>query len=183
MKPEARASEIIVGAVLLGWSAVAALVVTWRPGANALDDWADSIVPASLHSTLLLRFTDLGTLPALGVLSVLAALVSLRRDRWRAVACLAGPLAAAVLAEYVSKPLVGRYYYGVLSFPSGSVAVVAAVATACSLAAGSRWRPVTEAVGACVVGLMGYTVIALRWHYRERRAGGRLHGHGNDAGS
>ncbi len=77
----------------------------------------------------------------------------------------AGPAAVAVLVELVIKPIVGRQFEGVLSYPSGNVADTAAVATAWTLAVGPRLRPAVAAVGVVVTLAMAIAVIGLRWHY------------------
>ncbi len=151
--------------VLLGWSLLAALAIARYRGPNAIDRWGFSAVAPSLRSEGWLRFTDLGGSVALVGGSILAGVAAAGRDRWRAAACVGGPLVAAVLVQWVMKPLVGRYYFGVLTFPSGSVTVVAALATSWALAV-PRWLfwPVVVA-GTALVGLMGVAVVALRWHY------------------
>ena len=149
--------------------------------------------------------TRFGTWPALAVGSVSAATVARftgRRDRWRALACLLGPPAAAVLDQFVIKPLVGRLFQGELSFASGSVTVIAALGTAWVLAVPRRFRVAAAVVGSLGVAIMIVAVIALRWHYptdalagivlgvgvvlvvdsaahslRERRPGGNAIGH------
>jgi membrane-associated phospholipid phosphatase len=158
-------NETIAGLVLIGLSLVAALAIGLHPGRNVLDHWGFSVLPRSPHSTFLRRIADLGGLPVLVGGSVLAALVVIGEDRRRAIACLGGPLIAAVLVEWVMKPLVGRRYLGVLCFPSGSVAVVAAVSTSWVLAVPRwlRWAAIVIGVG--LVSLMSVAVIAVRWHY------------------
>ena len=157
--------ETTAGLVLVGWTFVAGLVVWLNPGPNVLDRWGFSALPHSPHSSFLLRIADLGGLPLLLGGSALAALVVLGEDRRRAIACLGGPLIAAVLVEWVMKPLVGRRYLGVLCFPSGSVAVVAAVSTSWVLAV-PRWlRWAAIVTGAGLVSLMSVAVIAVQWHY------------------
>jgi membrane-associated phospholipid phosphatase len=122
--------------------------------------------------------SDLGDLPVLVVGSVLAALVVVRRDRLRALACLVAPPAAALIVEWFLKPGVGRTYEEVLTFPSGSVAVVASLATAWALAVprAARWPVV--ALGAAVVALMMVAVVSLRWHYASDALGGAVFGVG-----
>jgi len=88
-----------------------------------------------------------------------------RRDRVRALACVGGPFLANVLVELAFKPLVGRRFEGVLSFPSGNVTDVAAVATAWVLAVPRRGKPLAVLIGAVVSGGMIVAVIGLRWHY------------------
>jgi len=158
-------NETTAGLVLVGLTLVAGLVVWLHPGRNVLDSWGFSALPHSPHSSFLLRIADLGGLPLLLGGSALAALVVMGVDRRRAIACLCGPLIAAVLIEWVMKPLVGRRYLEVLCFPSGSVAVVAAVSTSWFLAV-PRWlRWPAIVTGAALVALMSVTVVAVRWHY------------------
>jgi membrane-associated phospholipid phosphatase len=78
---------------------------------------------------------------------------------------MAGLIVVALLVEYTFKPLVGRRFEGVLSFPSGNVADLAAVAAAWAVAVPARFRIVTIAIGATATGLMVLSVIGLRWHY------------------
>jgi len=158
-------NETTAGLVLVGWTFVAGLVVWLHPGPNVLDRWGFSALPNSPHSSLLLRIADLGGLPLLLGGSALAALVVIGEDRRRAIACLGGPLIAAVLIEWVLKPLVGRRYLGVLCFPSGSVAVVAAVSTSWVLAVPRRLRWAAIVIGVGLVSSMSVAVIAVRWHY------------------
>jgi len=158
-------NETTAGLILVGLTFVAAFIVWLRPGGNIVDRWGFSALPTSPHSTFLLRIADLGGLPLLLGGSTLAAVVVMGVDQRRAIACFCGPLIAAVLVEWVMKPLVGRQYLEVLCFPSGSVAVVAAVSTSWVLAV-PRWLrwPVIVA-GAALVVLMSVTVVAVRWHY------------------
>ena len=158
-------NEMVAGLILLGLSSVLALVIGLRPGPNVLDHWGLSELPLSVHSTFYLRILDLGGLPVLLGGSVLAALVVMGRDRRRAIACVCGPIAAVVLVEWAIKPLVGRHYFGVLCFPSGSVTVVAAVSTSWVLAV-PRWlRWPAIAAGVLLVSLISIAVVVVRWHY------------------
>jgi hypothetical protein len=166
--PEGRAlgwRETVIGAVLMGWSLLDAVAIRSHPAPNLLDRWGFAMVADAVHSAVLLRITDLGTPAVLVVGAVLAALLSFPRDRFRSAACLAGPLLAVVLAEYVFKPLVGRRYQGVLSYPSGTVTAVTAVATAWVLTAPPRIRPAVMVVAVLAVCLTGVAVTGLRWHY------------------
>lgn len=150
--------------MLLAWSGIAGAVVAGHPGENAIHRWGFAHLGASVHSAALVRISELGSLPVLIGGSVLAALIAFGRDRWRALACLAGPLVATVLAEWVAKPLVGRRYLAVLTYPSGSVTAVAALATAFALGV-PRWlRVPVAAIGVVVVGLEAVAVVGLRWH-------------------
>lgn len=171
-------TEAVAGAVLMGLSIVAGVVVRVHPGPNAVDRRGFAVLATSTDSTILHRITDLGTPLALVVATLLAAAVVVRFDRWRAAACIAGPVVTAVLVEYVFKPLVARRYLGVLSYPSGNVADVAAVMTAWALAVPGWIRPAVVVLGAVVVGLMIVAVIGLRWHYPTDALAGAVLGVG-----
>jgi membrane-associated phospholipid phosphatase len=141
-----------------------------RPGLNGVDHLGFALrPPASTHWWRIFRaVTRFGTWPALAIGSLGAAMVARftgRRDRWRALACLLGPMAAAALDQFVIKPLVGRLYQGELSFASGSVTVIAAVSTAWVLAVPRRFRTAAAVLGSLGVATMIVAVIALRWHY------------------
>jgi hypothetical protein len=93
-----------------------------------------------------------------------------RRDLAGVILAIAGPLGAVVMADNVLKPLVERRWStGPLTYPSGSVTVAAAVATAAVLLAyryvGPRvallWTPIALGVAAAVA----VSVVAIRWHY------------------
>jgi membrane-associated phospholipid phosphatase len=168
----------VAGAVLVGVSVAAALVVAAHPGPTRLDRWGFDAVAHSAGSALLIRITDLGDPAVLVGGSILAALVVVGRDRARALACVAGPLLAAVLVELVFKPLVGRHFEGVLSYPSGSVADIAALATAWAVAVPPRVRPAVVGVGAVAAVAMAVAVTGLRWHYPTDALGGAVLGVG-----
>jgi membrane-associated phospholipid phosphatase len=147
------------------WTVAAALVVHRYPGPNALDNWGFTAVGSSLHSSFLIRVTDLGTVPVLAGGSILAALAVVGRDQRRAVACLIGPAAATLLVQWAMKPLVAREYLQVLTFPSGTITVVASLAAAWALALSGWLRWLVVAVGVGAVTLTSVAVVALRWHY------------------
>ncbi len=163
-RPWLRA-ELITGGALVGWTLLASLAVRADRAPNMLDRFGFAHLPLEPHSAFWLRMTDLGSLPALVGGSLLAAVVVVGRDHRRALACLCAPSIAAALVNWVLKPEVGRYFLGVLSFPSGSMTVVAAVATAWTLAVPARLRWVVALVGATAVALTGVAVVAVRWHY------------------
>jgi membrane-associated phospholipid phosphatase len=157
--------ELLAGVLLLLWSFVAALAVWKYPGPNELDRWGFRVQPPALHEPLFLGISHLGSTVVLVGGSALAAVVVVGRDRWRAVSCLVGPIVASAVVEWVVKPMVGRRYVDVLTFPSGSVTVVASLATAWALAVPRKLVPVVVVAGATVVVLMGFAVVGLRWHY------------------
>jgi undecaprenyl-diphosphatase len=170
--------ETAAGVVLLGLSIVGAGVIHLYPGMNALDRRGFALVGRSPGSAELLRITDLGTPAALVLVTLVAAVIAVRHDRWRAAACVVGPLLTAVLVEFVLKPTVGRHYLGVLSYPSGNVADVAAVVTALALAVPRPARPVVVVAGAVAVGMMTVAVVGLRWHYPTDALAGAVLGVG-----
>jgi membrane-associated phospholipid phosphatase len=156
---------------------VAGLVVRLHPGPSALDRRGFAIIAKS-NSTLLHRISDLGSPGVLVLGTLLAAMVVVRVDRWRAAACVAGPVVTAVLVELVFKPLVARRYLGVLSYPSGTVADVAAVMTAWAVAVPGWIRPAVVGLGAVVVVSMMVAVVGLRWHYPTDALAGAVLGVG-----
>jgi membrane-associated phospholipid phosphatase len=168
----------VAGIIAVGWSILLALVIAAHPGPNVLDRSGFSFIPKSAGSPLLVRITELGDPPVLIIGAVAAALMVVRRDPRRAAACLIGPLAGAIMVEYLFKPLVGRHFEGVLSYPSGNVTDVAAVATAWIVAVPARARPAVVAAGAVVTALMSVAVIGLRWHYPSDAFAGALLGIG-----
>jgi membrane-associated phospholipid phosphatase len=168
--------ETAVGVALVGVSIIGAAVIHLYPGMNQLDRRGFAAIAKSPDSTVLLRITDLGSPVSLVIGTVVAVAVAATYDRLRAVACAMGPLATAVLVEYVFKPVVGRHYLGVLSYPSGNVADVAAVVTALSVAV-PRWiRPAVIVAGTVAVCLMALAVIGLRWHYPSDALAGAVLG-------
>jgi len=163
-RPWLRA-ELVAGGLLVGWTLLASLAVRTDRAPNMLDRFGFAHLPLAPHSALWLRMTDLGSLPVLVGGSLLAAVVVVGRDHRRALACLCAPSIAAALVNWVLKPEVGRHFFGVLSFPSGSMTVVAAVATAWTLAVPARFRWVAAVAGSTAVALTGVAVVAVRWHY------------------
>jgi undecaprenyl-diphosphatase len=159
-------------------SVVAAVAVAHHPEATALDRLGFDLIPRADRSSVLIKISDLGTPLVLVLATVAAALSALGRDRRRALACLVGPVVVAVLVEYTFKPLVARQFEGVLSYPSGNVADVAAVLTAWSLAVPSRYRAATIGVGVVLTGMMVVAVIGLRWHYPSDALAGLVLGVG-----
>ncbi len=158
-------AELGAGCALVGWTLLASLAVRTDRAPNMIDRFGFAHLPIAPHSVFWLRVTDLGSFPVLIAGSLLAALVVVGRDQRRALACLCAPAIAGALVNWVLKPEVGRHYLGVLSFPSGSMTVVAAVATAWTLAVPARLRWVVVVAGVVAVALTGVAVVAVRWHY------------------
>jgi len=177
-RPRTGPTLLVVGIILVGCSLLTALLVAGDDAATALDRFGFSMVHRSPDSAILIHISKLGD-PAVLVLGTLAAAgLALRRDRTTALACLLGPALAVVLVEVALKPLVGRRFDGVLSYPSGNVSDVAAVAAAWVLAVTGRARIVTIVVGLVATGSMAVAVTGLRWHYPTDALGGALFGAG-----
>ncbi len=171
-------SEVIGGGAMVGIVVLVALFFRWRPGPTFVDHWGFSLVHADIGSSFWMHVTDIRSTSTLVAGSILAALVVVLRDHWRALACLVAPTLAVLLTEFVLKPVIARRFEFVLTFPSGSVTAVAAVATAWVLAV-PRWlRFPVVVIGAFVVGLECIAIIALQWHYPSDALGGVLVGVG-----
>jgi membrane-associated phospholipid phosphatase len=175
---KAGRAETIAGAVLVGLVLLAGLWFRARPAQTGLDTWGLSFVKPALHSAWWRDLADLKSLSVLLAGSILAAMVVVTRDRWRALACLTAPLTAVVLTEYFLKPVVARHYDGVISFPSGTTTAVSALAMVWVVAVPSRYRPVVAVVGAFLVGLECMAVVGLLWHYPTDALGGAVFGSG-----
>jgi membrane-associated phospholipid phosphatase len=134
--------EFALGALLLGAATLAGLVLVRRPWPNRFDSVGLAFFPADLQARWAHDLVDLGSLPGLlgGVLVVL--LVGLRQHRIRAIWCAAAPVLAVLIVQEIAKPLVDRHNLisGGLSYPSGTVAAVAALATALALIVPGRGR-------------------------------------------
>jgi membrane-associated phospholipid phosphatase len=170
--------ELVAGVILLAWSLVTAVLIAARPGANALDRWGFEMLAKSPDSATYTRITDVGSPVVMVVGVILAALIVVRRDRVRAAACIVGPALSVILVEFVMKPAIGRHYLGVLSYPSGNVNDIAALATAWAIAVPRRIRPIVIVIGACSVLAMIIAVIGMRWHYPSDALGGAVLGVG-----
>jgi membrane-associated phospholipid phosphatase len=169
--------ELTAGAVLLGLVALEGLYLALRPGTGLVDRWFLDLIPGSGGSW----FTDVTWLrfPVVVVIgAVLAAAVTVPRDRARALACLVGPPGALLAAELVVKPLVGRTLGGALSYPSGTTVGAAALATAAVLATPARGRVVAVVVATVFSLWMAVAVVALRWHLPTDALAGLLFGVG-----
>jgi membrane-associated phospholipid phosphatase len=165
--------------VLLALAALGGILLRVRPRPNALDRWIFDLVPGHIGSPTLTHVTDLAAPVVLVVATLVAGVVALlRRDRLRALACVAGPGLVALGVELVAKPLVDRRFGGVLSYPSGNVADVTAVATSWVLAVPPRLRRLVAALALGLVIAMAVAVVGLRWHYPTDAVGGALFGSG-----
>lgn len=143
---EWRTTTIAGGALAVVLVAVG-LYFHWRPGPTFLDNWGFSWIHPAFGNSFFLHMTDLRSWAFILAGSILAALIVYARDRLRALACLIGPTLAIVLVEFPLKPVVGRRYAQVLSFPSGTMTIVSSVVTAWALAVpGASVRPSSSSV-------------------------------------
>lgn len=171
-------AEPTVATFLLGAVTVAGLYLRVRPGPTFLDTWGLAAIPAVHHSGFLIATTRLGSPFVVVVGAVAGFLAAFGRNRPRAVALLVGPVLAVAVSNWVVKPGVGRTFADVVSFPSGTVTAVAALATVGVLAAPESWRTGVGAVGAAAALLSALSVVALRWHYPTDALGGLATGGG-----
>jgi membrane-associated phospholipid phosphatase len=174
-------AELAVGATLLTGAAVAGLVFVRRPWPNRLDAWGDRVLPANPTAPWAHAFVGLGSMTALlgGVLVVF--LIGILRDRVRAVACAVGPVLAVLIVQDIAKPLVDRHSVvsGGLSYPSGTVAAVAALAAAFTLVMPARLRPPVAMLAWLATVGTSAAVVVLRWHYPTDALGGAAVGVGS----
>lgn len=166
--PRTRTSagiELATALVAVAGVVVAGLYFSARPGPTFVDRWAFAAVPAVHHSGLLLAVTRLGSPFVVVAAAAAGFLATIGRNRPRAVALAVGPLLAVTVCDWVVKPVVGRTFADVVSFPSGTVTAVAAVATVALLATPDRWRSGVAALGGTATVLAVVSVVALRWHF------------------
>jgi membrane-associated phospholipid phosphatase len=155
---------------------VLGILFAHQTGADQLDRAVDSPVITWFGSNrgLALWLAAPGSqLPAI-VLSAAIAVACLCTGRLNgAVLAAAAVPAATGLNDGLFKPLVHRTYLGVLSYPSGHTAAMAALAATAAVLllvppqpARARALRVLIPVVVCVLGVMvAIGVIALRWHY------------------
>jgi membrane-associated phospholipid phosphatase len=179
--PLVTKAELGAGILLLGGAALAGLFFVRRPWPNRLDAWGFRVLPANLNSQLAHAFVGLGSMTALLVGVLVVFLIGILRDRIRAVACAVAPVLAVLIVQDIAKPLVDRHngLSGASSYPSGTVAAVAALAIAFTLVMPARTRlPVALLGCAAIVGTCA-AVVVLRWHYPTDALGGAAVGVGS----
>jgi len=174
-------AELASGLLLLASSAALGLVVACHTGPNPLDNLGFRLLPADMKLRWAVDVVQLGSTPALvlGVMGLsLVALLS--GDRIRAMSCVLGPLGAALTVQFVAKPLVGRPFEGtsILTYPSGTVTTVAALAAGAFLAVPRLAKPLAGVLGLAVVAAASAAVVILRWHYATDAIGGLCLGSG-----
>ncbi len=172
--PWGTAAELALGALLLGTAALGGLIFVHRPWPNRLDAWGYQALPAAFHSRWALDFAKLGSLTVLVVGVIVVFIIGMLRDWVRAVACAAAPVIAVLIVQDLAKPLVDRHIgiTGASSYPSGTVAAVAALSTAATLVMPKLLRPLVALVGAVATVGVCAAVIVLRWHYPTDTLGG-----------
>jgi membrane-associated phospholipid phosphatase len=165
--------ELLLGLAMLGAAAVAGLLFAKRPGPNRVDAAGYFYVPSDPNSHLANDLVRLGSKPVLIIGVIVVFLVAIFRDWVRAFACAAAPIIAVEVVEHIAKPMVGREIGGgSFTYPSGTVAAIAALSTACFLVAPRLTRPFVALAGVAAVTGTGLAVLVLRWHYPTDVAGG-----------
>jgi membrane-associated phospholipid phosphatase len=172
--PGGTAAELALGVVLLGLSALAGLAFVHRPWPNRLDLAGFRALPFDAASRWGHDAVVLGSLTALLIGVTAVFLVGVWRDWVRAVACACAPVVAVLIVQDLAKPLVGRHLglSGASSYPSGTVAAVAALATAATLVVPRIARPPAALAGAAATVVVCAAVVVLRWHYPTDALGG-----------
>jgi membrane-associated phospholipid phosphatase len=164
--------EFGAGFLLLAIATLAGIVFVRHPWPNRLDRFGFRLLPANSNSHLAHHLASLGSTTALILGVIVVFLIGIRRDWVRAVACAAAPVIAVLIVQEIAKPLVDRHIGGGLSYPSGTVAAVAAVATALTLVMPKKLRLPVAVLGLLAVLGAGAAVIVLRWHYPTDALGG-----------
>jgi membrane-associated phospholipid phosphatase len=167
------AAELLFGLTLLAAAAVAGLLFAKRPGPNRVDAAGYFYVPSDPNSHLANELVRLGSKPVLIVGIIVVFLIAIFRDWVRAFACAAAPVIAVEVVEHIAKPMVGREIgVGSFTYPSGTVAAIAALSTAVLLVSPRLMRPLVALAGVAAVTGTGLAVLVLRWHYPTDVVGG-----------
>lgn len=165
--------ELLLGLAMLGAAALAGLLFAKRPGPNRVDAAGYFYVPSDPNSHLASELVRLGSKPVLIIGVIVVFLVAIFRDWVRAFACAAAPIIAVEVVEHIAKPMVGREIGGgSFTYPSGTVAAIAALSTALFLVSPRLARPLVALAGIAAVTGTGLAVLVLRWHYPTDVAGG-----------
>ncbi|MGO9857271.1 MAG: hypothetical protein ACLPYY_19795, partial [Acidimicrobiales bacterium] len=142
--------EMLLGCFLLGAAALAGFVFVHRPWPNRVDAIGFWLLPADLSSKWAADVAQLGSLTVLVAgATVLCVEAAISRNWMRASSCLIAPIAAVLIVQSVAKPLVGRHFEGTsaLSYPSGTVTAVAALAAAAFLVVPRFAKPLVAVTG------------------------------------
>jgi membrane-associated phospholipid phosphatase len=170
--------ETLAGLIMIGVFLATALYFHWRPGSTIFDHWGFSLVHPALTNVWWHRITYVRTMSFLVASSILSALVVYTRDRWRSLACLISPIIATMTTEYILKPVVGRRFTEVLSYPSGTTTLVGSTAMAWIIAVPRRIRFPVVVVAAFWAGLECMAVVAIEWHFPTDAVAGIVFGAG-----
>ena len=167
-------TELAVGMVLLGLATLAGLAFIRRPWSNRLDVWGDQLLPANLSSRWAHDFATLGSMKVLIAGVFLVFLFGILRDPVRAIACAVAPVMAVLIVQEIAKPLVDRHnvFSAGLSYPSGTVTAVAALAIALTLVMPAKARFAVAMLSLLAVAGTCAAVVVLRWHYPTDALGG-----------
>lgn len=147
---------------------------------RAVDDLMALSLRNELFNSIDTYFLQLGDAKKLITLVFVVALAAALANRLDgALLVIIGTVAAAVLGKLVIKPVVGRHYGDVLSYPSTHVSTMATVAiTSVIMILGAR-RPMSLALRllACVIPLAvaltaSVAIVAERTHYTTDAIGG-----------
>jgi membrane-associated phospholipid phosphatase len=127
--------------------------------------------------------TFFGGLPALLAMTAVACGIGWARRRPRSIAAALVVVAGANLTTQALKvalshprarELLGAENVTWDGFPSGHVTAAASIAIAFSFVVPPKMLPAVAALGTCFVVAMGWSVLALNWHYPSDVAGGAL---------
>jgi membrane-associated phospholipid phosphatase len=177
--PAEAEAELFVGGLLLGAATLAGLLFVRRPWPNRLDAIGFRLLPPDLTSKWAGDTAQLGSLPVLVAGVAVLCVVAVMSRKWvRAVSCAVAPMAAVLIVQTVAKPLVGRHLEGALSYPSGTVTAVAALAAAAFLVVPWFARPFAAVAGGVAVAAVCAAVVVLRWHFPTDALGGACVGAG-----
>lgn len=166
-------TEVLLGCFLLGAATLAGFVFVHRPWPNRVDAIGFRLLPADLSSRWAADVAHLGSATVLFAgAAVLCVAAAVSRNWMRALSCLIAPIAALLIVQTVAKPLVGRHFEGTLSYPSGTVTAVAALAAAAFLVVPRFAKPLVAMAGGAVVVAVCAAVVVLRWHYPTDALGG-----------
>lgn len=149
--------------------ALLAFAVAHSRGPYGFEDPVFGWLGAPSNTVTWANLAELLATPAIGVALVASVALGIAKRAFCRVAFYAALAATAFLtSEHVAKPLVQRSYYGELTFPSGSVMAVSAVALAMWLALsplfGKRTRVVALVIGAGWTVLTALAVVGALWH-------------------
>jgi membrane-associated phospholipid phosphatase len=175
------AMELVLGCFLLSGASLAGFAFVHRPWPNRVDSIGLRLFPAHLSSRWATDLAHLGSMPVLVVgLVALCCIAMVSRDWARALSCVIAPMGAVLVVQLVAKPLVGRHFEGTsaLSYPSGTVTAVAALAAGALLVSPCIAKPAVAVLGAVVVAAVCVAVVVLRWHYPTDALGGACVGVG-----